>query len=250
MGEPMRLKGQTAVVTGAGGGIGSAISYRFAEEGANVIINDIDFKKAKKVRDKIRKRSGVANVMIADVSKWNDARKLTEDTIALYGKLDILVNNAGFPRDNKIVEMTEDEWDAVIDVCLKGCFLCSKFAAAQMVTQGRGKIVNISSRALAGGPGQANYSAAKAGIVGLTKSMAKELGRYAINVNCIAPGLILHEGLYEIPNLKKFVDRFINESPFKRAGTPLEVANAVLFLASEESNYITGEIIYVSGGRF
>lgn len=246
----MRLKGKTAVITGAGGGLGSAISYKFAEEGANVVINDIDYTKAKKVQDKIRKRSGLSKIIMADVSKWNEARKLIENSVAFYGGLDILVNNAGFPRDNKIVEMSEEEWDSVLDVCLKGCFLCSKFAAAQMITQKCGKIVNISSRALAGGPGQANYSSAKAGIVGLTNSMAKELGRYSINVNCVAPGLILHEGLAKIPNLNKFVDRYINESPFKRAGTPMEVANAVLFLSSDDSNYVTGEIIYVSGGRF
>lgn len=246
----MRLKDKVAIVTGAGGGLGSVTSVRLAEEGAKIVVNDINEPSARKVSEQIISAGREAKVIIADISKWEEAKSLIEECVSHFGRIDILVNNAGFPRDNTIGKMTEEEWDLVVDVCLKGSFLCSKFAIRYMMEQRYGKIVNISSRALSGTPGQANYSSAKAGIVGLTKALAKEVGRYNINVNCIAPGLILHEGAYRLPNWQKFVDRFIEQSPFKRAGAPMEIANTVLFLVSEDSSYITGDVIHVSGGRF
>lgn len=245
-----RLKGRVAVITGAGGGLGSAMALRFVEEGASVVVNDVNPETAERTAAGARARGGTALVHVADITDPAAAKGLIDAAVAAWGQIDILVNNAGFPRDYPVTEMPLAEWHRVIDVCLNGAFYCSQAAAGHMIPRRSGKIINISSRAWLGNSGQANYSAAKAGIVGLTRALAKELGRFGINVNCIAPGLILHEGITRIPNAEKFVQRFIEASPLKRAGQPLEIANAVLFLASEESSYISGDVLHVSGGRF
>ncbi len=246
----MRLRDRIAVVTGAGGGLGSATSLRLAEEGARVVVNDVNGETAERTAAAVRARGGEAIVHLADVGDPVAARKLVETAVATWGGIDVLVNNAGFPRDYPVTEMPLEEWHLVLNVCLNGTFYCSQAAAVHMIPKRSGKIINISSRAWHGNPGQANYSAAKAGIVGLTRALAKELGRHNVNVNCIAPGLILHEGIRRIPNAEKFVQRFIDASPLRRAGEPADIANAVAFLASEESSYVTGEVLHVSGGRF
>lgn len=248
--ENMRFAGKVAVVTGSGKGIGKFIIQRLVSEGALVTVTDIDEKTCNETVREITGSGGRAIAVVADISKAEDAKKLVEKTIEAYGNIDILINNAGILKDKRIGDMEEGDWDQVIDVCLKGAFLCSKYASAHMIEQEYGKIVNISSRAYLGNPGQANYSSAKAGILGLTKSLAKELGRKNINVNAIAPGLIETDALKNHPKYEKIKELQKKDTPIQRIGLPEDVANAVLFFASDESSYISGDLLHVSGGRF
>jgi 3-oxoacyl-[acyl-carrier protein] reductase len=182
----------------------------------------------------------------ADVTKTEEVNDMISRVIKEWGKVDILVNNAGDIRDALLVNMTDEEWDFVVDLSLKGSFLCARAVAPHMIEQGYGKIVNISSMAYTGNVGQANYTAAKAGLVGLTHALGLELARYGITVNCIAPGMI------ETPRTRsldeKTVERIIQKTPMRRMGEIVDIANAVLFLVSDESKYITRQIIHVSGG--
>lgn len=245
----MRVKDRVAVVTGAGRGIGEACALRLAEEGAKVAVSDIDGESAKKVAEAIRAQGGSAIAKKLDVRERGEVKALMEETASAFGRLDILVNNAGYSRPALLPKLTEDMWDLVINVSLKGQFNCAQFATPYMMQQNYGKIINISSLAYMGNVGNANYSSAKAGIIGLTKALAKELGKYNIHVNCIAPGPIDTPGLRErLP--EKYIDLAVKNSPLKRIGKPIDVANAVLFLASDESTYITGNVLHVSGGLF
>lgn len=246
----MRFQGKVAIVTGAGKGIGKAIIQKFAQEGALVTVADIHSQICEGTAFEINRAGGRAITAVADISKAEDTQKLIETTIQSFGRIDILVNNAGIVKDTKITDMKEEDWDQVLDVCLKGAFLCSKYAAPYMIEQQYGKIVNISSRAYLGNPGQANYSSAKAGIVGLTRSLAKELGKHNINVNAIAPGLIETDALRNHPKYEKIKELQKKDTPIPRIGLPEDVANAVLFFASDESSYVSGDILHVSGGRF
>ncbi len=188
--------------------------------------------------------------MIADISSWDDAGSLIEKAVKIFGKVEILVNNAGVTRDMLMRDMKESDWDKVLDINLKGAFNCCKFATPHMVAQKYGKIVNLSSRAHLGNPGQANYSSSKAGIIGLTKSMAMEFGRYNINVNAVAPGMINTEGVRGLAKYEAVVERAVKITPLKRIGEPEDVANLIHFLVSDYSNYITGEVIHITGGRY
>ncbi|MDC0759529.1 SDR family NAD(P)-dependent oxidoreductase [Brevibacillus sp. AG] len=246
----MRFQGKVAIVTGAGKGIGKSIIQKFAQEGALVTVADIHSQLCEETAFEINRAGGRAITSVVDVTKAEDTEKLIEKTVQAYGRVDILINNAGIVRDMKITDMHEDDWDQVLDVCLKGAFLCAKYAAPYMIEQQYGKIVNISSRAYLGNPGQANYSSAKAGIIGLTRSLAKELGKHNINVNAIAPGLIETETLKSHPKYEKIKELQKRDTPIPRVGLPDDVANAVLFFASDESSYISGDILHVSGGRF
>jgi 3-oxoacyl-[acyl-carrier protein] reductase len=246
----LRFDNKVAIVTGAGRGLGKAIAAQLAQEGAAVAICDLNQATCDETVSEIKRQGGTAIGVRADVSNPSDVQKLVEATMETFNKIDILVNNAGTLKDLLIKDMTVDDWDRVINVCLKGAFLCSKYVSPNMVKQNYGKIVNISSRAYLGNPGQANYSAAKAGIVGLTKALAKELGKYYINVNAVAPGLIETEMLRAHPKYEKIKERQSRETPIPRIGQPQDVAGAVLFLASDEASYITGDILHVTGGRF
>ena len=246
----MRFKDKVVIVTGSGRGIGKVTAKKFSQEGASVAVCDILEESAKATDEEINIQGGRAIHVVADVSKEEDAKKIVAKTVESFGAVHILVNNAGFPKDALIKNMTEDDWDSVVDVCLKGAFLCSKYASAYMVKQSYGKIINISSRAHLGNPGQANYSSAKAGLIGLTKALAKELGRYFINVNVVAPGLTETEGLRSHPKYEMIKERAIKETPIPRVGQPEDIANAVMFLASDEASYITGEVLHVTGGRY
>ncbi len=246
----MRFKDKVALVTGSGSGIGKATVKAFAKEGAKVVVTDIAEERAKEVAEEIRNEGGEAISIKADVSKPEDAKMLVDETIKAYGKIDILVNNAGTVRDATIAKMTIDMWDTVINVCLKGAFLCSKFASTHMVNQKYGRIINISSRAHFGNPGQANYSAAKAGIIGLTKSLAMELGRHNVTVNAVAPGLIDTPLVRSHPKFDLIKELSEKNTPLRRIGQPEDVAAVILFLASDDASYVTGEVIHVSGGRF
>ena len=246
----MRVKDKVAVVTGSGRGIGEATVKRLSEEGAKVVVTDINEEGAIKVADEIKDKGGEAIAVKTDVTKAAEVEALMAKAVEAFGKLDILVNNAGFNRDMLIKNMTEKDWDDVLDTDLKGAFLAAKFATPYMVEQKYGKVVNISSRAWHGNPGQANYSSAKAGIIGLTKAMSWEFGRYNINVNAIAPGIIATDLMKGHPKFDMIKERQLANMPIKRVGEPIDVANTILFLVSDEASFISGELIHVSGGRF
>ena len=246
----MDLTGRVALVTGAGLGLGRAISCRLAENGAKVVVNDVNEENGKATVDVIKKKGGDAAFIFADISKWDDANALIDKTIEAFGKIELLVNNAGITRDMLMRDMQEADWDMVLNINLKGAFNCCKFATPHMVQQKYGKIVNLSSRAHLGNPGQANYSSSKAGIIGLTKSMAMEFGRYNINVNAIAPGMINTEGVKGLKKYEMVVERALKITPLKRIGEPEDVANLAHFLVSDYSSYITGEVIHITGGRY
>jgi len=246
----MRLKDRVAVITGSGRGIGAATAIRLAEEGAKIVVNDINEENANKVVDEIKSKGSDAIAVIVDITKMDNAKKLIDTAVEKFGQIDILVNNAGLNRDMLIKDMTEKDWDDVVDLDLKATFFCCKFASQYMVERKYGKIINISSRAWLGNPGQANYSAAKAGVIGLTKALCMELGRYNITVNAVAPGMIETDLLKSHPKYEQMVERALKNTPMRRVGQPREVANVILFLATDESSYVTGNIIYPSGGRF
>ncbi|MBL0702113.1 MAG: beta-ketoacyl-ACP reductase, partial [Desulfosarcina sp.] len=239
-----------AIITGAGSGLGRAIAYRLAENGAKIVVNDVVAEQGNLTVDNIKAKKGEAVFSQTDISKWDGAKDLIEKAKNTFGKVDILVNNAGITRDMLLRDMQEEDWDKVLDINLKGAFNCCKFATPYMVEQKYGKIVNLSSRAHLGNPGQANYSASKAGIIGLTRSLSLEFGRYNINVNAVAPGMINTEGVKALKKYEMVVERALKVTPLKRIGEPEDVANLVHFLVSDYSSYITGEIIHITGGRY
>ena len=246
----MLLEGKNAIVTGGSRGIGTAISLDLAANGANVAIN---YRKsaaeAEQVVKKIQEMGRKALAVKADVSSFQDAHKMAQQVISEFGSLEILVNNAGMNWDGVIWKMSEEQWDAVINVDLKGTFNYCRAVASIFRDQKYGKIVNITSiNGLRGKFGQTNYSAAKAGVMGLTKALAKELGRYNVNVNTVAPGFILTEMYEVVPEEVK--QTALAEIALNRAGKPEEVAWVVTFLCSERARHITGESIQVSGGQY
>jgi 3-oxoacyl-[acyl-carrier protein] reductase len=244
----MDLKGKVALITGGSRGIGKAIALKLASLGADIVINySSSDKKAKEVIEQVKAmgRQGIA--VKADVSIMNEAEKLVNEGIDKFGKIDILVNNAGITRDNLLMRMTEQEWDDVLNVNLKGTFNVTKSAIRKMLRQKNGSIINISSVVgVTGNAGQCNYSASKAGMIGFTKSLAKEVGKKSVRVNAVAPGFIktdMTDALSE--ELKQ---EYLKNIPLNRLGTPEDIANAVAFLASDISQYITGQVIIVDGG--
>jgi|DewCreStandDraft_1066081.scaffolds.fasta_scaffold01542_9 3-oxoacyl-[acyl-carrier protein] reductase len=250
----MRLQDKVAIVTGGGSGIGQATSLRFAAEGARVVVADINFAAASAVADAARAAGGQAIPMEVNVADRASVEGLVERALAEYGRLDILINNAGINRDalfvrvkdGEIKRMSDEQWDAVIAVNLKGTFLCSQAAAVPMIRQNYGRIVNTSSIAALGNIGQANYSASKAGVIGLTRTLALELARYNITVNCVAPGATRTPMTAGIPdNLR---EALIQKIPLRRMAEPEEIAGLHLFLASDEAAYITGQVIFCDGG--
>jgi 3-oxoacyl-[acyl-carrier protein] reductase len=240
------LDNKVAVVTGSGRGIGRAIAIKFAQEGAKVIVNDIDKDVAEEVVTEIKNKGGQAGAVTGSVAKKEDAQKIIQAAIDNFGRIDILVNNAGIIRDSLLFKMTEEQWDDVIDCHLKGTFNCTQAAAAHMKDQKSGKVINITSWAgLFGNIGQANYSAAKAGIIGLTKSNAKELARYNINVNAIAPAAVTRM-VESIP--EQIRNQMVQMVPLRRFAEPEEMGPSAVFLASDAANYVTGQVLCVDGG--
>ncbi|MGA2463760.1 MAG: 3-oxoacyl-ACP reductase family protein [Thermodesulfobacteriota bacterium] len=243
----MRLRGRVALITGSSRGIGRATAIRFAEEGASIVVNYIqNGDKADEVKRLIENMGGKAITVKADVANRTEVKEMIDKALEHFCRLDILVNNVGVPRDALIYKMTEEDWDFAINVNLKGSFNCVQFASVPMVKQKYGKIINISSGAYKGHPGQANYSAAKSGLVGLTKTLAMELARFNINVNCVVSGLVETEVIRGIE--KGMFEKMVERTILKRIAQPVEIANVILFLASDESSYVTGQIIEARGG--
>ncbi|MGQ9674121.1 MAG: 3-oxoacyl-ACP reductase FabG [Chloroflexota bacterium] len=242
----MRILDKVAIVTGSARGIGAAISLRLAEEGANVAVCDVS-DDVDAVAEKISATGRKALAMRTDVSDRGQVQSMVDEVVKQWGQIDILVNNAGINRDASIKNMTEAQWDAVIAVNLKGAFNCIQAVLPYMSQRKYGKIISLSSRAAMGNFGQANYSASKAGIMGLTRTAALELARFNVNVNAIAPGYIDTEMTRGVPDDVR--ERVIKAIPLQRVGDPRDVANLVLFLASDEASYITGQTIYICGGR-
>jgi 3-oxoacyl-[acyl-carrier protein] reductase len=242
------LKGKTALITGSARGIGKAIAEEYAANGATVIISDVLQDKADETAAELKQKYNVETMAVkADVSKYEEVEALINQITEKFGRLDILVNNAGVTRDNLIMRMTEQEWDLVININLKGVFNCTKAVSRPMMKQRSGRIINITSVVgEMGNPGQINYSASKAGVIGMTKTTAKELGSRGIRVNAIAPGFIVSEMTDKMTDqAKESLTRLI---PLGNLGQPKDVAKAALFLASDMSEYITGQVINVCGG--
>lgn len=244
----MQLKGKTAIITGSSRGIGKAIAFKLGKMGANIVINGSSPSDALKKTEEELKETGINVItVVADVRKNEDVEAMINTAVETFGGLDILVNNAGVTRDKLMMRMTESDWDDVLDINLKGAFLCTKAASKIMMKQRSGKIINITSVVgVMGNPSQTNYAASKAGLIGLTKSTAKELASRGINCNAVAPGLIETDMTDVLPDSVK--ENYLNSIPQKRYGTPEDVANVVGFLASEEANYITGQVIHIDGG--
>lgn len=242
------LIGKTAVITGAGRGIGRAIALQFAAYNAKLVLNYRNsIKQVEELLETIRNAGGEAIAVKADVSNEEEAKKLITEAVKEYKRLDILVNNAGINKDNLLIRMTEEEFDKVIDINLKGAFFCMKHAAQVMLKQRCGRIINISSVVgIAGNMGQVNYAASKAGVIGMTKSAARELSSRGITVNAVAPGFIETDMTDALP--ERIKEASIAAIPLGRFGKTEEVAQAVSFLASDHAGYITGQVLQVDGG--
>jgi 3-oxoacyl-[acyl-carrier protein] reductase len=245
----LTFSGRVALVTGASQGIGEAIAIGVAREGPLVVLVDVQREKLEAVAERIAGAGGRASVQIADVTRFDQAAAVVEGVVKEHQQLDYLVNNAGITRDNLLMRMREEEWDAVLAVNLKGVFNFSRAAIRPMISHRFGRIVNISSVVgVMGNAGQANYSASKAGVIGLTKSLAREVAGRDVTVNCVAPGYIMTAMTENLPEAVK--KAFLEMIPMKRMGTPEDVAQAVKFLLSDQAAYVTGQVIHVNGGMY
>ncbi|HXX59353.1 MAG TPA: 3-oxoacyl-ACP reductase family protein [Dehalococcoidales bacterium] len=250
----MRLENRVAIVTGAGQGIGKAIALKLASEGASIVISDVNLETAQRVVDEIKSKGGKGLALKADVSKKEEVQKMVKDALEYFKAIHILINNAGIVKYAPITEMKEADWDAVLDVDLKGVFLCTQAVLPHMMAQKWGKIVNISSATGIGclSEGQATYAAAKTGIIQFTKATALEAGPYGINVNCIAPGMIITDATYSRDSREVAEARIElrkKAAALRRVGYPEDIAKAALFLVSEDASFISAQVLAVNGGR-
>lgn len=248
----MLLEGKNAIVSGGSQGIGAAVSIEFAREGANVcLLYRKHEDEAKRIETEIREMGRKAIAVQCDISSFADAERVVKTALDEFGRIDILVNNAGMNWDGVSWKMTEEQWDRVIEVNLKGYFNFVRHVAPLFKDQKYGKIINVTSiNGLRGKFGQTNYSASKAGIIGFTKALAKELGAFNVNVNAVAPGLIETAMLKESESRDKIIDMAMGEIVMKRVGEPEDVANVVAFLASDKARHVTGEVVKVDGGQY
>ncbi|VWC70025.1 MULTISPECIES: SDR family NAD(P)-dependent oxidoreductase [Burkholderia] len=244
------LTGKVAIVTGSARGLGAATARRLAQEGASVVITDINAELAQATAKALQDDGLAAHCIVGDITREADVQRLVDQTIEHFGGVHILVNNAGAPRDKYLVKMSEDDWDFVMNVMLKGAFLAARAVMPHFIEQGWGRLINISSRAYLGNPTQANYSAAKAGLIGMAKALSMEEGRYGITANCVAPGFMETEMVQALPTYETIKERAVAAQPIKRVGRPDDIANAVAFLASERAGFISGEVLHVTGGRY
>ncbi len=243
----MEFKGKTALITGSARGIGKAIAERFAGLGAKIVISDVLLDLAEATAAEFKSKGYEAIAVKANVTDAGEVAHLIDETVARFQTLDILVNNAGITRDTLLVRMSEEDWDKVLDINLKGAFLVTQAAAKIMMKQRSGRIINISSVVgRMGNAGQANYAASKAGLIGLTKAVAKELAGRNVTVNAVAPGYIATEMTEKLSPAAK--EAFLANIPLKRAGSPGDIAGVVAFLASDDASYITGQVIGIDGG--
>jgi 3-oxoacyl-[acyl-carrier protein] reductase len=243
------LDGKVAIVTGGSRGIGAAVAALLAEHGAAVVVSARDADRLQRAVQDLEERGASAHGVVADVGKREDADRLVEAAKARFGRLDLLVNNAGITRDGLLIRMKDDDWDRVMDTNLRGAFLMTRAAAKVMVRQRSGRIVNIASTAGAmGNPGQANYSAAKAGLIGLTKATARELAHWGVLVNAVAPGLIETDMTAALSTEAR--EALLAQVPLKRIGSAREVAEMVGFLAGDGAAYVTGQVFHVNGGLY
>jgi NAD(P)-dependent dehydrogenase (short-subunit alcohol dehydrogenase family) len=243
----MNVKDRVAIITGSGQGIGEGIARVLAAAGAKVVVNDLVPEKVDRVVADLGELGLTATGHAADVTTAEGAEGLIQASLDTYGRVDILVNNVGMARDGYLAKMSEEDWDTVIEVNLKSQFLCCRAVASHMMEQQSGRIINITSRAWLGGPGQANYAASKGAVISLTRTLALEMARFGVTANCIAPALVdtpLFRGLKE-----DVQERLVKTIPARRIGTPEDIGNAALFLAADESSYVTGQTLYVCGGR-
>jgi NAD(P)-dependent dehydrogenase (short-subunit alcohol dehydrogenase family) len=246
----MRLKDKVAIVTGSGRGIGEGIIMRFVEEGAKVVVNDVNEADAKNIVENVKAKGGRAVAVIGSVASRETVQKMVDTAVQEFGTVDIIVNNAGITRDSIMHKMTDEQWDQVIAINLTGVFYGMQCAGRVMREKGYGKIINVSSTSALGNAGQLNYSATKAGVIGMTKTAAKELGAKGVNVNAIAPGMIWTDMMKSMPpeTIKQMDAMLPYLVPMNRKGSPRDIANLALFLASDESSFITGQVIFCDGG--
>ncbi|MGE0384146.1 MAG: SDR family NAD(P)-dependent oxidoreductase [Gammaproteobacteria bacterium] len=245
------IAGHVAIVTGAGNGIGKATARVLAQEGCRVAVLDKDPAAANAVAAQLAAQGADAFAVEADVASRASMSAAIDAVLGRFGRLEILVNNAGFSRDRPFLEMTDADWDAVMDVCLKGVFICTQLALPAMLDRGYGRVVNIASRAHLGGePNKTNYSAAKGGVVSFTKALSLEVGRRGVTVNAVAPGFTRTERLLSLPHFTDIEARAKASIHVDRGGEPEDMARTVAFLAAADSGFITGEVVYVTGGRY
>lgn len=245
-----KLNGKVALITGSGRGIGLACAFALAQEGARIVVTDIN---PNAVDDAVSKLKGAGHQAIgvkADVCNQPEVQAVADAAIAAFGSIDILVNNAGFTRDKYLTKMPESDWDAVVDTILKGAYYCTRAALPTMMEKCWGRVINITSRAHLGNPGQTNYSAAKAGLIGFTRSLAFEQGKFNITSNAVAPGMVETELVRSLETYEMLRTNALARQPIQRLGAVEDIANAVTFLASDSASFITGETLHVTGGRY
>ncbi|HEY9273031.1 SDR family NAD(P)-dependent oxidoreductase [Achromobacter sp.] len=246
----LELKGCTAFITGGAGTLGMAMARRFVQEGCNVVVCDVNEEAIESACKELSALGGQVLGVRADVTNKDEVGSAVQQAAQRWQKVDILVNNAGFARDRYLTKMSEEDWHAVLDVTLLGAFHCSRAVLPLMMEQRFGRVINIASRAHLGNPGQTNYSAAKAGLIGFTRSLALESGKFGITANAVAPGVISTPRMQKRPDYEELTERAKTNTPVGRLGDPADVAATVAFLASRLAGFTTGETVHVTGGRY